>query len=224
MPSVADVRAWCVHCKAEDQADDLTAQATAVEAAYSTWRSSQRTGMLRMQEEVGDLFARTRRFLAYESRLVPGLLQTADYSRTILEAVRARRGSPDDVSDAVAARYELRRILDGPATFSFLVEEHVLRSPIAPPEVMREQAEQLIEDSRRPTVSLGVIPLGPRARAGAENFYVYDQNLVRIQLLSGRFTVNAPGDVAEYLAAFEELSSLAVVGDEARAMIREAIH
>ncbi|TDD79926.1 hypothetical protein E1298_26890 [Actinomadura rubrisoli] len=77
--------------------------------------------------------------------------------------------------------------------------------------------------SSRPNVSLGVIPLGPRTRAGVENFYVYDQNLVRIQLLSGRFTVNAPGDVAEYLAAFAELSELAVVGDEARALIRDAI-
>lgn len=223
IPSVADVRAWCAFCEADDQADDLAADATAVEAAYTTWRSHQRTGMLRLQQEVGDLFARTNRFLAYESRVIPGLLQTADYSAALLERARIRRGSPDDISDAVAARHEYRRVLDGPATFGFLVEEHVLRSPIAPPAVMRAQLDQLIEDSRRPTVSLGVIPIGPRERSGTENFYVYDQTLVRVQLLSGRFTINAPGDVAEYLTAFEELSALAVVGEEACALIRTAV-
>jgi transcriptional regulator with XRE-family HTH domain len=223
IPSIADVRAWCAHTGAEGEADDLAAQAAHVEAAYSTWRSYQRDGLLRLQRAAGDLFTRTRRFHAYESRLVPGLLQTAAYARAILESEQARRGGPDDVDDAVELRFGLRSVLDGTATFAMLFEEHVLRSPIVPPEAMREQGQQLIEDSQRANMSLGIIPTGlQRTRWGAESFYVYDQELVRVQLVPGRFSVNAPGDVAEYLKAFEELSAMAVYGDAARDLIRDA--
>ena len=223
-PSPDDVRAWCMHTGADQgETDDLVADAIAVEAAYSTWRSSQRQGLLRMQEEVNDLFARTRKFQTYEPRLLPGLLQTKAYASAVLHIARKRLDSPDDVDVAAAARHSLRKVFSGPATFAYLIEEHVLRSPLAGPEVMTEQAAQLIEDSHRPSVSIGIIPAGLRPRHAVENFAMYDQEQVRIQLLSGRFTVTAPSDVAEYVAVFEELSTMAVYGDKARAIIRDAM-
>lgn len=224
IPSVADIRAWCVHCHAEDQSEELEAAAVAVEAAFASWRSEQRAGFVRMQENTGDLFAKTRRFAAYESHVVPGLLQTEAYARTILSKLQAWRGSPDDVSDAAASRFELRRLLSGPATFNFLIEEYVLRSPIAAAEVINAQLEQLLDDSRRPAVSLGIIPMGiSREQWPVESHYIYDEQVVRVQLVPGRFTLNAPADVADYLTVFRELSRLAVVGDEARDIIRRAL-
>ncbi|WP_131738366.1 Scr1 family TA system antitoxin-like transcriptional regulator [Actinomadura roseirufa] len=223
IPTPADVRSWCVQVNAEDQADDLAAQASTVEAAYTTWRSTQQTGMLHLQEASNDLFDRTRRLQGYESRVIPGLFQTRAYATVVLEKARVRRNSPDDVTAAAAARNRLRRVLDGPCTFAYVIEEHVLRSPVAQADVMRELAEQLTADSHRANVSLGIIPIGPRMRNGVENFAVYDGILVRTQLVGGRFAVNTPGDVAEYLRTFEELSSMAVHGDEARSLIRDAL-
>lgn len=224
IPSPSDVRAWCAHTGADDEADDLAAQAAHVEVAYSTWRSTQRTGgLLRLQEEVTELFERTRRWRAYEPRLLPGILQTTAYATAVLEVTRRRLDRPDDVPGAVAARYALRRVLDGPATFSYIVEEHVLREPLIGPEAMRAQAEQLIADSRRPNVSIGIIPLGFRERHAVENFTIHDDELVRVQLMAGRFTATAPGDIAEYIGVFETLSEMAVYGDEARDLIRAAV-
>lgn len=226
IPSPADVRAWCAAAGADDEADDLAAQATSVEFAYSTWRSTQRTGgLLRLQEEgITELTERTRRWQAYEPRVLPGILQTVAYASAILEVTRQRLDQPDDVGPAAAARFALRRVLDGPATFAYLIEEHVLREPLAGPEVMREQAEQLVADSHRPNVSVGIVPMGTlRVRHATENFTIFDEEMVRVQLLPGRFTATAPGDVAEYLRAFEMLAGMAVYGDEARALIRDAI-
>jgi transcriptional regulator with XRE-family HTH domain len=224
IPTPAEARAWAHHVGADDQADDLAAQAESVDAAYTAWRSVQQTGMRQLQEASNDLFDQTRRLQGYESRVIPGLFQTLAYSAVVLEQARARRGSPDDVAEAAAARNRLRhRVMDGPATIAYVIEEHVLRSPVAPTEVMAELGEQLVADSQRPNVSLGIIPIGPRARNGVENFAVFDGILVRTQLVGGRFAVNAPSDVAEYLRTFEELSGMAVYGDEARAIIRDAM-
>lgn len=224
IPSIADIRAWCVHCQAEDQTEELEAAAVAVEAAFASWRSEQRAGFVRMQENTGNLFEGTRRFAAYESHVVPGLLQTEAYAAAILSKLQAWRGSPDDVSDAAASRFELRRLLSGPATFNFLIEEYVLRSPIVTADVMHAQLEQLLEDSQRPAVSLGIIPLDvTREQWPVESHYIYDEQVVRVQLVPGRFTLNAPGDIADYLTVFRELSSLAVVGNQARDLIRRAM-
>lgn len=224
LPKPAEVEAWCMHTGAEGEAADLAAQAANVDAAYTAWRSVQQTGMRQLQEASTDLFDRTRRFQGYESRVIPGLFQTLAYSAVVLEQARARRGSPDDVAEAAAARNRLRhRVLESPATIAYVLEEHVLRSPVAPTEVMAELAEQLVADTQRPNVVLGVIPIGPRVRNGVENFTVFDGILVRTQLVGGRFATNTPGDVAEYLRTFEELAALAVYGDEARALIRDAM-
>jgi transcriptional regulator with XRE-family HTH domain len=225
IPSPADVRAWCMHTGAEGEADDLVAQATNVEVAYSAYRSTQRAGgLLRLQTEgITGLAESTRRWQAYESRVLPGILQTVGYASAILEVTRRRLDQEDDVAAAARERYNLRRVLDGPATFAYIIEEHVLREPIAGPDVMAEQAEQLIADSQRPNVSIGIIPMGRRERHAIENFTIFDQELVRVQLLPGRFTATAPGDLGEYLRVFEEFAGVAVYGDEARELIRSAI-
>lgn len=222
-PSVADIRAWCVHCNAEDQIDDLVAEAVAAEAAYSTWRTEQRAGLVRLQTTMDTLYARTERLRCYETRVVPSLLQTEDYAATILGRLQARRGTPDDVREAAAARAAHRHLLHGTGSYAFILEESVLRSRVAQADVMRAQLDQLVEDSRLPRVSLGIIPLDTqRDQWPTESFFAHDEELVRVQLVSGRWTATAPGDVAEYLAVFEELAAIAVVGDDARDLIRRA--
>lgn len=224
IPSIDDVRNWCVLCSAEDQSADLEAQVLNVESAFAAWRTEQRAGFLQVQREVDQIFADSHRFRVYEGHVVPGLLQTEAYTREVLTRLRDRQGTPDDIDAAAAARYSHRRILSQSKVFSFVLEEAVLASRFTPPQVMREQLAQLLEDSRRPQVSLGVIPFGAeRTCWPVESFYAYDDHLVRVQLISGRLTVTTPGDVAEYLSTFEELASLAVVGDEARELIQRAM-
>ncbi len=51
----------------------------------------------------------------------------------------------------------------------------------------------------------------------------YDENLVSIELVSAKVNITQPSEIALYLAAFEQLSSMAVYGAEARAIIVKAL-
>jgi Domain of unknown function (DUF5753) len=144
-----------VACSAEDQEEGLVAASISADQAYATWRTEQRGGLLRLQTEMDDLYTKMKRVRGYESRVIPGLLQTEEYATVILTNLR-REGTPDDVREAVAYRYGMRRFLHSGGTFVYLIEESVLRSRIADDETMRAQLDHLIEDTRLPRVSTRV--------------------------------------------------------------------
>jgi transcriptional regulator with XRE-family HTH domain len=99
-----------------------------------------------------------KRLRGFEPLLVPGLLETADYAR---EVFRARSGMTDDaLEEQVAARLKRQEILnrEQPPSLWVILDEAVLRRPVGGPSVMREQVHHLIEMTRRPHVSLQVIP------------------------------------------------------------------
>ncbi|KOT94073.1 helix-turn-helix transcriptional regulator [Streptomyces ardesiacus] len=92
----------------------------------------------------------------YEVTLVPGLLQTEGYARTLIE----NRHPPleqSTVDDRVAARMERQAILTGrrpPVSLSFVLYEAVLRNPM----VDAEQLNRLLEASVPRNVVLQVLP------------------------------------------------------------------
>ncbi|MBB5159717.1 hypothetical protein BJ970_007316 [Saccharopolyspora phatthalungensis] len=90
--------------------------------------------------------------------IMPGLLQTADYVRTIAIA----DGQPKhDVESRVMVRLARREVLTRrePAKFDVLVGEVALRQPIGTPDMMIEQLRYLIKASvEYPNVNLRVVP------------------------------------------------------------------
>ncbi|MET4923479.1 helix-turn-helix transcriptional regulator [Streptomyces sp. PSRA5] len=224
-PSDADVRLWTSLCDAEDQTADLIATARGIEGMYVEWRRLERGGLKRVQESVLPLFERTRRFRFYQSWVVPGLLQTPDYTRAVLNTVVALRNAPDDVDAAVAARMERQRVLrSGHQQFAMLVEEWVLRTMIGDARVMTGQLGHLIAAASQPSVSLGVIPMGTeRGNAWpAESFSLFDDTQASVELVSANLTVTQPREVSEYVSTFKELSTIAVYGANARELITAA--
>ncbi|MEV7425949.1 MULTISPECIES: helix-turn-helix domain-containing protein [unclassified Streptomyces] len=225
-PSDADIRVWTRLCRAEERNADLVATARGIEGMYVEWRRLERGGLKHVQESVRPLFERTRRFHFYQSWVVPGLLQTPDYTRSVLSTVVALRGAPDDVDAAVAVRMERQRILhSGRQRFAMLIEEWVLRTVIGDPRVMAGQLDRLITVASLPSVSLGVIPMGiERGNAWpTESFCVFDDEQVSVELVSANLTVTQPCEVAEYTRTFQVLAGAAVYGAGARNLITAAI-
>jgi len=225
-PSPDDIRAWCRHCEAEDQVADLIASLRAVEGMFIEWRRMERTGLRRAQEAVLPLWERTRLFRTYSSWLIPGAVQTTAYTRAVLQAIAKRRELPDDVDEAVAARADRLRLLrlEG-RRFLVLVEEPVLRSVIGGPEVMAGQLGHLISVASLPSVSLGIIPMGIERDSmwPAEDFWIFDDAQVNVELVSGWLTLTQPRDIAMYAKTFSDLAGLAVRGKQARALVTAAI-
>ncbi|MCC9306367.1 helix-turn-helix transcriptional regulator [Kitasatospora sp. RB6PN24] len=225
-PSDADIRAWCTACGADDQAADLIARSRQADAMFLEWRRMERNGLRAAQESVRPLYERTQRFRAYAPWLLPGLVQTREYTTAILSAIRDRRGLVDDVPGAVEERMARQHVLHGGGhRFVLLVEESVLRNGLGGPEVMREQLHHLLAVGRLPAVSLGVIPFRPdRERAWpVEGFWIYDTEQVSVELVSGYLTITQPTEIAIYGRVFAELGELAVHGMKARQLINAAL-
>ncbi|MGW7363074.1 helix-turn-helix domain-containing protein [Streptomyces sp. NPDC054841] len=226
LPSDDDIRVWTGVCGAEDQVRDLIATARGIEEMYVDWRRLERAGLKRVQESVLPLYERTHRFRFYQSWVVPGLLQTPDYTRAVLETVASLREAPGDVSEAVAARMARQRILHSAGRrFAFLVEEWVLRTVIGDSATMAAQLGQLITVAALPSVSLGVIPMGaPRGNAWpTEAFSIYDDEQIGVELVSAHLNVRQPRGITEYVRAFTELAGIATYGAPARKLITSAI-
>ncbi|MEU8644333.1 MULTISPECIES: helix-turn-helix transcriptional regulator [unclassified Streptomyces] len=96
----------------------------------------------------------------FEIQYVPGLLQTADYTRAVVQ-----RGLPTAPAGEVERRVELRmrrrELLDredAPHLWA-VVDESVLLRVLGSPAVMRRQLEHLVEMAQRPHVIVQIVPL-----------------------------------------------------------------
>lgn len=225
-PSDADIRAWCTACNVEGQALDLIAANRQADQMYVQWRRLQRTGLRRLQEAAAPLYERTRAFRTYASNVVPGYLQTPAYAAALMGTIAGFRGTPDDVSEAVAARMRRSRVIrEGDHRFAVLVEEHVLNHRLGDGGVMSGQLGNLLACTL-PAVSLGVVPTAS-PREGVmwplEAFTIFDDSQVNVELLAARVRVTAPSEIELYEQAFAKFTQLAVYGAEARALILRAI-
>ena len=225
-PSADDIRLWCRHCGAEPETDNLLASLRSVADMFVEWRRMERTGLKRAQEAVLPLWERTRIFRAYSGWLIPGVVQTPAYTRAILRAIAARRGLPDDADEAADVRADRLRLLrEGDHRFFVVIEESLLRTVIGGADVMAGQLGHLITVASLPSVALGIIPMGLERDLvwPVEDFWIFDDTQVNVELVSGWLTLTQPREIGMYAKTFEDLSSLAVHGAKARALITKAI-
>lgn len=224
-PTDADIRAWCAACSAEGQVEDLVATNQAVDSMYLEWRRQHRAGMRRAQDDVLARNAAARLCRAYVSNVIPGFFQTADYATALMRSITDFQGTPDDITEAVAARLARSRYLyEGDHRFVVLIEEWVLHAVVGTPATMAGQLAHLLAVLLLPSVSLGIIPLGtPRTVWPLEAFYLYDDQNTVIETLTASISVRRPRELADYAKAFKGLAEMAVHGDAARARIRAAI-
>ncbi|MEE1835356.1 helix-turn-helix domain-containing protein [Streptomyces sp. SP17KL33] len=104
--------------------------------------------------------------------LVPGLLQTADYTRAIVLAYDPVL--PEDlVEERVAARQARGRIFHDPRTprYSAVLDESALRRPVGGSAVMAVQLRHIAAMARRRRIIVQVMPLSEGANAGMQGMF-----------------------------------------------------
>lgn len=100
---------------------------------------------------------------SFENQVIPGLLQTEEYARSMLLAVR-----PDNLDDLVAARMTRQEIFEReerPRTW-FIMDEFALLRHIGGEAVMRAQFEHLLEAGQHPRTVIQLIPRTVGAHPG----------------------------------------------------------
>ncbi len=227
LPTVAELKAWAEACNALDATDNLVESLEQSSAVRLAWRHRLGGGQQALQATYNELTAAATTVVMFETALVPGVLQTADYAAAVLRDVSANLDQDvGDIDQAVAIRLQRGQLLYDPAkTFDLIVTELVLLGSPAPPPAMIAQLDRLLNALDLPNVTLRVLP----ARAGVpfvplNSFGIYDDELVIVESLAGEEHHRGDdADAAVYRRALERLRAATVTGDAARALIQAAI-
>jgi transcriptional regulator with XRE-family HTH domain len=109
----------------------------------------------------------------FQPLVMPGLLQTRAYARTILRCQRPDASS-EEIEAQVDGRMRRQEILtrdNAPHLFA-IIDEAVFMRPLGGHNVMAEQCEQLIEMAGRSNITVQVLPLELGMHRGLEGAFV----------------------------------------------------
>ncbi|SEG95456.1 hypothetical protein SAMN02982929_06198 [Saccharopolyspora kobensis] len=157
--------------------------------------------------------------------VVPGLLQTRAYTRTVMEA----SGVPEDrIDDHVSIRQVRQGILTkrNPVALRCFIDETALTRPIGGAKVMADQLRQLISTSEEPNITVRVIPLSVGAHAGLSGTFVLfefgkPRPVVYLEARRSGAFIDEPDDVTFFFDAVERLDDQASSSATSREILQK---
>ncbi|MGW0614398.1 helix-turn-helix domain-containing protein [Streptomyces sp. NPDC002788] len=162
----------------------------------------------------------------YQERVIPGLLQTADYARSLF----SRLVSGEELEERVRARLsrQQRFLAEGGPLYIVVLDESCLRNVVGSPGLMRDQCEHLLSVGRRPNIRIQVAPaarLGLVRPSGSMSLiklpdgheWVYSESLDR-----GHFN-DDPALSARHSQTYDVLRADALSAPESAALISDVM-
>ena len=231
IPTEEDIRAWADACAVGPAIiEELVGLLTNVRSLHIGWRG--RVGRA-VQASYNELVAQSAEVTLVEVAVIPGLLQTPDYARYVLDEIMTMHLPADhDLEQAVRERMQRREALYEPKQFGFLVTEWVLRSRVCPATTMIGQLDRLLIASELPNVQLGIIPANRELSIIPQNsFGIYtttddegvDQKVVIVDTFAGETIYDDGSAVNVHVDAAQRMWTDAATGTEATKLITEAI-
>ncbi|GAA1556354.1 helix-turn-helix transcriptional regulator [Kribbella sancticallisti] len=169
----------------------------------------------------------------YEVQFVPGLLQTPDYARAVIQLGRSERLLPaEEIERLVALRMARQEALRATHTTKLwaVVDEAVLHRPIGGEAVLRAQLEHLADVSREPGVTLQILPFasgGYAATGGAFSLLRFADadlpDIVYIEHLTSAVYLDKREDLDEYVVTMDSLSIAASTPRQTHHLLTEII-
>lgn len=156
----------------------------------------------------------------FDPGVVPGLLQTRDYARAVLDVCVGEEGDVQAALEQRLARQRRWRVSEGRT--HFVLSEQALYTIVGNAETTRTQLEMLL----RPLPSnstLGILPRNTHFHTASTNFVIYDHDQAVVETVTGSLRIADPVALGDYLAVFDTLTERAVQGTDAHALIRHAI-
>jgi transcriptional regulator with XRE-family HTH domain len=165
----------------------------------------------------------------YKSVLVPSLLQTADYARAVIGAMR-----PDLPAEEVERRVELRMhrqsllARDDPPALLAVLDEAVCRRPVGGRDTMRAQLRRLAEAAAPPLVTLQVLPFATGGHAGMDGAFAIlgfpdkaEPDVVVLENATGDLYLEGADELRRFTQVFELLRAAARTPADSVAFLAE---
>jgi transcriptional regulator with XRE-family HTH domain len=161
----------------------------------------------------------------YEPLFIPGLLQTGDYARAVIQAGN-KELSDEEVDFLVRTRLGRQALLsrhEGPV-LAAIVDEMVLRRPIGEPGVMRGQLQHLLNMARRSRIDLRVVPFSVGAYCGLEGpamimEFPSQPTLVAIEVRGASGLLEEPPVIRRVKLAWQALRAVALSAEDSARLI-----
>lgn len=144
---------------AVDEPERSRLRELSVQTQTRTWWDPYRAGVPDPLDRYVAYESEATVMLEWEPQIVPGLLQTDEYARAVVEVARNLAG-PDVVEQLVALRMARQTVLTRhpePRLWAIL-DEGALRREVGGRQVMRRQVQRLYDASQRPGITLQVLP------------------------------------------------------------------
>jgi transcriptional regulator with XRE-family HTH domain len=191
------------------------------------WWTQYRSAVPAPYDEYVALEAEAVTMSEWETQIVPGLLQTDEYARAVIE-VGADIGNADTIQRRLALRMARQTVLirEPPPRLSVILDEAVLHREVGGPDVLRRQLHRLYEASLQPGLELLVLPFSVGAHpALSESFMILDfvagtrGPVVHSEGLTGGLFHLKGADVRIYREAFADLRHRALSVADSRWLI-----
>ncbi|MEV4750858.1 helix-turn-helix transcriptional regulator [Streptosporangium sp. NPDC049248] len=151
----------------------------------------------------------------WQPLVVPGLLQTEDYARSILNGFP--RASAEWVEKNVAMRVDRQRILerDDPPMLWTILDEGILGRLIGNRSIMAAQLDHLLEMAQRPCVTIQVLPFKAASTTGLLGGFFIAQskglvNTIYMESAGQGQVSDRPVDVANIVTDYEAIRAEAL--------------
>ncbi|KOG71788.1 XRE family transcriptional regulator [Streptomyces antibioticus] len=168
---------------------------------------------------------------SYEPHFVPGLLQTEEYARAVMEAGTIGQTSPETVERHVSLRMERQRLLEreDPPHLWVIMDETVLRRPVSMrPEVLRDQLDRLLEYAGRDRVTLQIAEFASGPHPGTYAPFTLFRfaepelpDMVFTEYLTGALYLDSRQEVAAHLEVLDHMTARAASAQRTLKLLRE---
>ncbi len=165
------------------------------------------------EDEAGSL-------LHFQPLVIPGLLQTAEYARTLIKATG--HGLTDDQVDAlVASRIARQGLLNraNPLRFHVIIDQSAVERPFGGPGAHARQVRHLADISELDNVTVQVLPTAAGLNAGLNGPFVIleyddDPSLVLLENKISSIFLDEPEQIEVFEAMWSDLRELALGSGE----------
>lgn len=226
VPSEDTLRALLREYGRENETTALLARRRRAKGRSPQWRGVDLTADPAGYADYVDYEGGAESIEIYENRLIPGNLQSEKLAKHVIE--RAQRSGWEldrKVSIRVGRREALTRE-NKPARLWACIEEHALTRPAAPPEIMREQYELLLELGALPNVEIQMIPHAVGAHVGMTSAFSRlrfhsprDPGMVAIETEITTIFLERPAEIRQYDMIMDHLRAVALEPDATAARI-----
>jgi len=155
---------------------------------------------------------------AYEPQVIPGLLQTPQYTAAVLAVCDIPLGEAE--RHVILRKERQRRFAEGRLRLWAIIEETALRRPVGSQEILRDQLRYLLGLTGRRNLTLQIIRDGMGGHAVPSGFSILrfgDADLpdvAYLEHLTSALYFDKKSDVDRYLLAMERLSVISAKPDE----------